>query len=89
MRDRFVNREPEVRRVQHEVVASDVDRLGRQLLHRLARPFRRVLDELRVAHVLVAEAARRDLVRLARGEITVAYRRDRHRRAACGRSSER
>ena len=80
MRDRFVDREPEVRRMQHEIVAPDVDRLRGELLHRFVGPLRRVLDELRVAHMLVAEAARRDVDRLARGEVAVADRRHGHRR---------
>ena len=75
MRDRLVDREPEVRRMQHEIVAADVDRLRRELLHRFFGPLRRVLDEVRVAHVLVAESARRDVDRLARLEVAVARRR--------------
>ena len=34
MPDRLVNREPEMRRMQHEIVAPDIDRLRRELLHR-------------------------------------------------------
>ena len=46
MADRLVDREPEVRRVQHEIVAADVDRLRLELLRRFLAPLPRVADEI-------------------------------------------
>lgn len=66
--------------MQHQVVAADVDGLRGELLHRLVRPLRRILDQPRVAHVLVTQTTRRDLVRIARREIAVADRSDGHGR---------
>ncbi len=66
----FVDREPEMRRMQNEIVPSDVHRLGGQLLHRLFRPARRV-RRTRFRYVLVAAAARRDFVCGARLKIGV------------------
>ncbi len=82
MRDRFVDREPEVRRVQHEVVACPTSTdLAESFCTASSAQLRRVLDELGVAHVLVAESLRRDVVGLARLEIGVLRDgRDRHRR---------
>jgi hypothetical protein len=91
MRDRLVNRETKVCRIEHEVVPPDIDRLGRELLHGFFRPARRVLDELGVDHVFVATPHRRDVGRLARLEVREVGR---HRRspsssATHGRWSER
>ena len=38
VRDGLVDREPEVRRVEDQVVAADLDRLRRELLHRFLGP---------------------------------------------------
>ena len=48
MTDGLVNREPEMRRMQHEIVAAHVDRLGLELLRGFFAPLPRVADEVRL-----------------------------------------
>jgi len=60
MGDRLVNREPEMRRVKHEIVAADLHRLSRELLNCLLRPLRCVTDEILLEHILPSSAGRSD-----------------------------
>jgi hypothetical protein len=64
--------------VQDEIVAPDLDRLRGQLLHRFLRPARRVLHEVGVEHVLVAEPHRLHVGGLPRLEVAAlgVHRRD-------------
>jgi hypothetical protein len=61
VRDRLVHRQPQMRRQEDQVVAAGLNRLGRQLLYRLLGPARRVADQIRIADVLVAEPAPRQV----------------------------
>ena len=82
MRDHFMHGEPQIRRMQQQVIATRLHRLGAQLLHRQLRPLGRAFGHLRVDHPFVAQAHRRDLAALHRLEVGEIgrHRRDRHTR---------
>ncbi len=80
MSDGLVDREPEVARVEDEVVAPHLHRLRRQLLHGDRRPPLGVVRHAEPRDVLPSGPARRELLGVAL-EVAVADRRGREARA--------
>ena len=72
--------EPEMGRMQDQIVPSDLDRLGGELLHCFVGPADRVLLELRVGDVLVAPRHRHHVGALTRLKVppVLRYGGDRH-----------
>jgi hypothetical protein len=79
-----VDGEEELRRMQDEVVAPDIHRLGGELLARLLGPHRGVGDDVGLEHVLPAAAHRLHDFGAARGDLgaVVADGGDGHRHPA-------
>ena len=69
MADRLVDGQPEVRRIEHEVVLADLHRLGGELLCRFLAPLAGVADEVAVEHILPAAAHGRGLDTLTALEV--------------------
>jgi Fe-S cluster assembly ATPase SufC len=83
MSDALVNREPEVRRVQDEIVFAGRDAFRLELHHRLLAGLRGFLHPIVIPHVFVAHPLR-TAERVARLKITrrSVHRRDREIRHA-------